>query len=133
MVCVLTSKSTILIYDIYGALILKINSNNQIAKFTTNPSTSGNFVIIISFEIIDPFIATLITDGTIQLFGIEIERLPIISNASNEFNMNSKNFEIKLNAKLLYIYDIPRHQLINEIERNNTASRNFSQVINCIY
>ena len=43
--CVLTSKSMILIYDLHGTLILEINPSHKIAKFTINPWTDGNFTI----------------------------------------------------------------------------------------
>ena len=44
LICVLTSKSVILIYDMYGTLVLEMDpSIKPIAKFTTNPSTDGSF------------------------------------------------------------------------------------------
>ena len=135
-VCLLTSTSMILIYDLNGALILEINPSHKIVKFTTNPWTDGNFTIKHLFIniYIEFFIATLGTDGTIHFFQIEIERVPASQLNSNNANANvdpqrqGAKFNYRYSAKLIYIYDISQHRLLDSQEQESISSRDFSQV-----
>ena len=83
---------------------------------------------------IELFIATLGTDGTINFFEIEIERLPISqSNVSANSNADTQKHGTKLNykykAKLIYVYDIFEHRVVDTQEQKRISIRDFSQVL----
>ena len=74
------------------------------------------------------------TDGTINFFEIEIERLPISqSNVNANSNADTQRHAAKLNykykAKLIYVYDIFEHRVVDTQERERISFRDFSQVL----